>query len=138
MSTHRAPSWVGSAKKLWEENMSDDTPMPEYHAAGAVKAAVAASVAEYGEILGGLRSLETEAAEFSRACLARNMAAFSQLAEAKSIGRVMEIQSKLVTTTLEALVTEGAKVREIYGEAFARCVKPWQKLAAPAQHLRHS
>ena len=119
--------------------MSDDMTMSENRTAGAAKAAVDASVAEYGEILGGLRSLETEAAEFSRACIARNMAAFSELAEAKSIGRVMEIQSKLLTTTLEAMVTEGVKVREIYGEAFARCVKPWQKLASvPAQHQRHS
>jgi hypothetical protein len=95
-----------------------------------------ASLKAIGVVSKGFQAIAVETADFAKKTFEQGTAATERLATAKSLDKVMEVQSEYLKSAYEGLVAQSAKVGQLYVDLAQELYKPfesqWMK-ATPAK-----
>ena len=87
----------------------------------------------FGTISKGLQTIATEITDYSKKSFEEGSAALEQLAGAKSLDKVVEIQSDYAKKAYESLVAQSTKVGELYSDLAKEMAKPFEALIPKAK-----
>jgi hypothetical protein len=95
-----------------------------------------ASLKALGAVSKGFQAIAVETADFAKKAFEQSTAATERLATAKSLDKVMEVQSDYLKSAYEGFVTQSAKVGQLYVDLAQELYRPiesqWMK-ATPAK-----
>jgi phasin family protein len=86
-----------------------------------------AVVRSYGELNKGFQAIATRMTDYSKQTFEDATRAFEQLVAAKSLGRVIEIQSQYAKKAYDTWVAEASKLGEMYAAVARDAYKPVEK-----------
>ena len=87
----------------------------------------------FGTLSKGLQTIATEITDFSKKSFEEGSAVLEQLVGAKSLDKVVEIQSDYAKKTYESLVAQSTKVGELYADLAKEVTKPFEALIPKAK-----
>jgi len=76
----------------------------------------------------GLQTIATELSDFSKKSFEEGSAVLEQLAGAKTLDKVVEIQSEYAKKAYEGLVAQSTKIGELYVDLAKEMAKPFEAL----------
>lgn len=76
----------------------------------------------------GLQTIATEMSDFSKKSFEDGSAVMEQLAGAKTLDKVVEIQSDYAKKAYEAMVAQSTKIGELYVDLAKEMAKPFESL----------
>jgi phasin family protein len=82
----------------------------------------------FGTLSKGLQTIAAEMTDYSKKSFEEGSAALEQLAGAKSLDKVVEIQSDYAKKAYEGLVAQSTKVGELYVDLAKEVAKPFEAL----------
>lgn len=82
----------------------------------------------FGTLSKGLQAIATEMAEYSKKSFEDGSAVLEQLAGAKTLDKVVEIQSDFAKKSYEGLVAQSTKIGELYVDLAKEVAKPFEAL----------
>ena len=95
-----------------------------------------ASLKALGSVSKGFQAIAVETADFAKKAFEQSTAATERLATAKSLDKVVEVQSDYLKSAYEGFVAQSAKVGQLYVDLAQELYKPfesqWMK-ATPAK-----
>ena len=95
-----------------------------------------ASMKAMGAVSKGFQAIAVETADFAKKAFEQGTAANERLATARSLDKVMEVQSDYLKSAYEGFVTQSAKVGQLYVDLAQELYRPiesqWMK-ATPAK-----
>lgn len=93
-----------------------------------------ASMKSFGAVSKSLQAIATEAADYAKKTFEESTAATEKLVAAKSIDKVMEVQTAYLKSAYDGFVAQSAKVGQLYvdlaQELYKPIESPWTKAAA--------
>lgn len=91
-----------------------------------------ASLKSFGMVSKGLQAIASETADYAKKAFEEGTAASERFAAAKSIDKVMEVQTDYLKKSYESFVAQSAKVSQLYADLAQELYKPfesqWQKV----------
>ena len=81
----------------------------------------------------GLQAIATEMTDYSKKSFEDGSAVLEQLAGAKTLDKVVEIQSDYAKKAYESLVAEATKIGELYVDLAKEVTKPFEALMPKAK-----
>jgi phasin family protein len=91
-----------------------------------------ASLKSFGAVSKGFQAIAVETAEYAKRAFEEGTAASEKLAAAKSLDKVMEVQSDYLKKAYEGFVAQSAKVGQLYADLAQELYKPiesqWHKM----------
>lgn len=81
----------------------------------------------------GAQAIATEASEFGKKSFEAHTAAFEKLAGARSLDKVIEIQTDYVKNSYESFIAEATKFGELYSGLAKEAYKPFEGFVAKAK-----
>jgi len=81
----------------------------------------------------GAQAIASEAGEYTKKSFEAGSAAFEKLFSAKSLDKVIEIQSDYAKQSYEAFVAEATKIGDLYAELAKEAYKPFESIVAKAK-----
>lgn len=82
----------------------------------------------FGTLSKGLQTIATEMTEYSKKSFEEGSALIEQLAGAKTLDKVVEIQSDYAKKAYEGLVAQATKIGELYTDLAKEASKPFENL----------
>lgn len=82
----------------------------------------------FGTLSKGLQTIATEMTDYSKKSFEEGSAVLEQLAGAKTLDKVVEIQSDYAKKAYEGLVAQTTKVGELYADLAKEVVKPFEAM----------
>ncbi|NLH83638.1 MAG: phasin family protein [Phyllobacteriaceae bacterium] len=76
----------------------------------------------------GLQTIATEMSDFSKKSFEEGSAVLEQLAGAKTLDKVVEIQAEYAKKAYEGLVAQSTKIGELYVDLAKEMAKPFESL----------
>lgn len=80
----------------------------------------------FGTLSKGLQTIATEVADYSKKSFEEGSALLEQLSGAKSLDKVVEIQSDYAKKVYEGLVAQSTKIGELYTDLAKDLAKPFE------------
>ena len=80
----------------------------------------------FGTLSKGLQTIATEMADYSKKSFEEGSALLEQLSGAKSLDKVVEIQSDYAKKVYEGLVAQSTKIGELYTDLAKDIAKPFE------------
>ncbi len=80
----------------------------------------------FGTLSKGLQTIATEMADYSKKSFEEGSALLEQLSGAKSLDKVVEIQSDYAKKVYEGLVAQSTKIGELYTDIAKDIAKPFE------------
>lgn len=80
----------------------------------------------FGSLSKGLQTIATEMADYSKKSFEEGSALLEQLSGAKSLDKVVEIQSDYAKKVYEGLVAQSTKIGELYTDLAKDIAKPFE------------
>ena len=96
------------------------------------KDAVDASLKSIGAISKGVQAIAVEMADYSKKAFEDSTAATEKLFSAKSLDKVVEVQSEYAKSAYESFVAQSAKLGELYADLAQEIYKPFESLTKAA------
>lgn len=87
----------------------------------------------FGTLSKGLQTIAAEIGDYSKKSFEEGSAALEQLAGAKSLDKVVEIQSDYAKKSYEGFVAQSTKVGELYVDLAKEMAKPFEALVPKAK-----
>jgi len=87
-----------------------------------------AAIQAVGTFSKNAQAIAAESSDFARKAMERNSSTIEQLAGAKTIEKAVEIQTQYVKSAYEGLVSQSAKIGELYSTFATEALKPIQGL----------
>ena len=87
----------------------------------------------FGSLSKGLQTIATEITDYSKKSFEEGSAALEQLAGAKTLDKVVEIQSGYAKKAYEGFVAQSTKVGELYVDLAKDMAKPFESLMPKAK-----
>lgn len=78
----------------------------------------------------GLQAIAVETTEYTKKSFESGSAAMEKLLAAKSLEKVIEVQSDYAKSAYEGFVAEATKLGELYAETFKDAYKPFEAVIA--------
>lgn len=82
----------------------------------------------FGTISKGLQTIAAEMADYSKKSFEEGSAVLEQLSGAKTLDKVVEIQSDYAKKAYESLVAQSTKIGELYTDLAKEMAKPFEGL----------
>ena len=87
----------------------------------------------FGSLSKGLQTIAAEIGDYSKKSFEEGSAALEQLAGAKTLDKVVEIQSDFARKSYEGFVAQSTKVGELYVDLAKEMAKPFEGLMPKAK-----
>ena len=87
----------------------------------------------FASLTKGAQAIATEAGEYTKKSFEAGSAAFEKLFSAKSIEKVVEIQTDYAKQSYESFVAEASKIGNLYAELAKEAYKPFESVVAKAK-----
>jgi phasin family protein len=87
----------------------------------------------FGTLSKGMQTIAAEIGDYSKKSFEEGSAVLEQLAGAKSLDKVVEIQSEYAKKAYESLVAQSTKVSELYVDLAKEMAKPFEGLMPKAK-----
>ncbi len=84
----------------------------------------------------GTQAIAVEVADYSKKSFEEGTAAFEKLLGAKSLDKVIEVQTAYFKTAYEAFVAEASKLGELYTDVAKDAYKPFEGIMAKATAVK--
>jgi phasin family protein len=84
------------------------------------------SLKTLGAVSKGFQAIAVEAADYAKKAFEESTAATEKLASAKSLDKVMEVQSDYLKSAYEGFVAQSAKVGQLYVDLAQEIYKPFE------------
>jgi hypothetical protein len=89
-----------------------------------------AALKAFGAVSQGAQAITVEATDFAKRSLEQGTAAFEKLTAAKSLDKVVEIQTEYARTAYEGLVAQAGKMGTLYADLAKDTMKPFEAFTA--------
>lgn len=80
----------------------------------------------FGEVTKNAQAIAVEMADYSKRSFETSTQAFEQMLGAKSIDKVLEIQTSYAKTAYESFLAEANKMSELYADFAKQAYKPYE------------
>jgi hypothetical protein len=90
------------------------------------KANLDASMKSFGVLSKSLQAIAVETADYAKKAFEQGTSASERLATAKSLDKVMEVQSDYLKTAYEGFVAQSAKLGQLYVDLAQEAYKPFE------------
>jgi phasin family protein len=85
-----------------------------------------ASLKSFGAVSKSFQTIAVETADYVKKAFDEGTAASEKLAAAKSLDKVMEVQSEYLKKSYDGFVTQSAKVGQLYADLAQELYKPFE------------
>jgi|SRR5262245_51070995 len=85
-----------------------------------------ASMKSFGAVSKSFQAIAVEAADYAKKAFEESTAASEKLAAAKSLDKVLEVQTDYLKTAYEGFVAQSAKVGQLYVDLAQELYKPYE------------
>jgi phasin family protein len=85
-----------------------------------------ASMKSFGMVSKSFQAIAVEAADYAKKAFEESTAATEKLASAKSLDKVMEVQTEYLKNAYEGFVAQSAKVGQLYVDLAQELYKPFE------------
>jgi hypothetical protein len=87
---------------------------------------VDASLKSFGALSKGFQAIAVETADYAKKAFEQGTAATEKLVAAKSLDKVLEIQSEYVKDAYETFVSQTTKIGQLYADLAQEAYKPFE------------
>jgi phasin family protein len=90
------------------------------------------AMASFGALTKNAQAIASEVVDYSKKSFEESAAAWEKLMEAKSLEKVVEVQTQYLKASYEDFVAESTKLGELYVDLAKEAYKPFEGLLAKA------
>jgi len=94
------------------------------------------ALASFGAWTKNAQAIATEVADYSKKSFEGSTAAWEKLMGAKSLEKVVEVQSEYLKSSYEDFVAQSSKLGELYADLAKQAYKPFESVMTKASAMR--
>ena len=94
------------------------------------------ALASFGAWTKNAQAIATEVADYSKKSFEGSTAAWEKLMGAKSLEKVVEVQSEYLKSSYEDFVAQSSKLGELYADFAKQAYKPFESVMTKASAMR--
>jgi len=94
------------------------------------------ALASFGAWTKNAQAIATEVADYSKKSFEDSTAAWEKLMGAKSLDKVVEVQSEYLKSSYEDFVAQSSKLGELYADFAKQAYKPFESAVAKASAMK--
>jgi hypothetical protein len=126
--TYKSASHEAAVRKPSATNPKGECEMFNFDDANKVsKEAVDTVLKSYSAMANGMQTIAAEAADYSKKSFEQGASTVEKLSGAKSMEKVLEIQTEFAKSSYESFVQQAAKMGEIYADLAKEAYRPFER-----------
>jgi phasin family protein len=94
------------------------------------------ALASFGAWTKNAQAIASEVADYSKKSFEGSTAAWEKLMGAKSLEKVVEVQSEYLKSSYEDFVAQSSKIGELYADLAKEAYKPFESVMAKASSIK--